>query len=87
MFATINRNPKSYLFAIIGAEHILRLLPKGIHEYAKFVKPSEMSRWLRQSQLQLQGSTGMVYNPFTKVYSLDENDMDVNYLLHAQKPV
>ncbi len=86
-FATINRNPKSYLFAIIGAEHVLRLLPKGTHEYGKFIKPSELHRWLRKCELQLCDSTGMVYNPFTKTYSLDETDMDVNYLLHATRPL
>lgn len=84
-FATINRNPKSYLFAIIGAEHVLKLLPKGTHEYSKFIKPSELHKWMRLNALQLKSSTGMVYNPFTKVYSLDERDLDVNYLLHAQK--
>jgi len=85
-FATINRNPKSYLFAILGAEHILRMLPKGTHDYEKLIKPSELYAWLRQANLQLQNSTGMTYNPLTQQYRLNSNNMDVNYLLHASKP-
>lgn len=80
-FSTINRNPKSYLFAIIGAEYILRLLPKGTHEYSKFIKPSELERDARAAGLKLSHLTGMQYNPLTKVYKLGP-DVDVNYLCH-----
>ena len=84
-FATINRNPKSYLFAVIGAEYLLRLLPKGTHDYQKFIKPSELHRWLREADLLLQNSTGMTYNPLSDKYKLNPRDLDVNYILHAQK--
>lgn len=84
-FATINRNPKAYLFAILGAEHILKLLPKGTHDYEKLIKPSELHYWLRQTGLSLIDSVGMTYNPFTQRYALNPRDMDVNYLLHSQK--
>ena len=83
-FSTINRNPKSYLFAIIGAEYILRLLPRGTHDYAKFIKPSELARLCRQVGLRVVEVIGMTYNPFTKVYALGD-DTDVNYLLHAHR--
>ncbi|MGB5325998.1 MAG: bifunctional 2-polyprenyl-6-hydroxyphenol methylase/3-demethylubiquinol 3-O-methyltransferase UbiG [Pseudomonadales bacterium] len=82
-FATINRNPKAYLFAIIGAEHVLKLLPKGTHEYEKFIRPSELDRWMRAEELHLAHSTGMVYNPLSERYRLDPRDLSVNYLLHA----
>ena len=85
-FATINRNPKSYLFAILGAEHILGLLPKGTHDYEKLIKPSELYRWIRESGLVLNDSTGMTYNPLSKKYKLHPTNLDVNYLLHATKP-
>ncbi len=85
-FATINRNPKSYVFAILGAEHILGLLPKGTHDYAKLIKPSELHRWIRQSNLLLKDSTGMTYNPISNNYKLNPHNLDVNYLLHAIKP-
>ena len=84
-FATINRNPKSYLLAILGAEHILKLLPKGTHDYEKLIKPSELHSWIRQSGLSLQNSTGMTYNPITNRYKLNARDLDVNYILHATK--
>ena len=84
-FSTINRNPKSYLFAIIGAEYVLRLLPKGTHDYEKFIRPSELSQWLRHAQLELQEMTGMTYNPFTKKYRLNSKDVSVNFLMHAKK--
>jgi len=84
-FSTINRNPKSYLFAILGAEYLLKLLPKGTHEFEKFIKPSEMDRWLRQAGLTLVEMTGMVYNPVTKKYRLNPKDVDVNYLIHCRK--
>jgi 2-polyprenyl-6-hydroxyphenyl methylase/3-demethylubiquinone-9 3-methyltransferase len=84
-FSTINRNPKSYAFAIIGAEYLLKLLPKGTHEYSKFIRPSELAQWLRAAGLELQTITGMTYNPLTKHYKLNPNDVSVNYLVHAKK--
>ncbi len=84
-FATINRNPKSYLLAVLGAEYVLKLLPRGTHDYARFLKPSELSAMCRAAGLRVSGVTGMTYNPFTKVYSLGD-DADVNYILHAVKP-
>ncbi len=83
--STINRNPKSFLFAIVGAEYVLGLLPKGTHEWKRFIRPSEMSEYLRQAQLNIQDLTGMTYNPLTRVYRL-ARDVDVNYLMHASKP-
>lgn len=85
-FSTINRNPKAYALAIVGAEYILRLLAKGTHDYDKFIKPSEMAQWIRNSGLTLDDMTGMTYNPLTKRYRLNRNDVDVNYLVHACKP-
>ena len=84
-FSTINRNPKSYALAIIGAEYILKLLPKGTHDYSKFIKPSELAAWIRGAQLQWQEITGMTYNPITKHYKLAANDVAVNYLVHTVK--
>ena len=84
-FSTINRNPKSYLFAIIGAEYLLRLLPRGTHDYDKFIKPSELAAWARDAQLQLNDQTGMGYNPLSKRYFL-ENNVDVNYIAVYDKP-
>jgi 2-polyprenyl-6-hydroxyphenyl methylase/3-demethylubiquinone-9 3-methyltransferase len=83
--STINRNPKSYLFAVIGAEYILNLLPRGTHDYAKFLKPSEVTAWLREHSFNLKDITGMTYNPLTNVYRLS-SDVDVNYLVHATNP-
>ncbi len=83
-FSTLNRNPKSYLFAIIGAEYILRLLPKGTHEYAKFIKPSELVRFTRAADLEILGMKGLGYNPITQVYSLND-DVDVNYMIAVRK--
>ena len=85
-FSTINRNPKSYLFAIIGAEYLLRLLPKGTHDYAKFIRPAELARWVRAADLDTLAMTGMVYNPLTQTYRLDTGDVDVNYLVATQRP-
>jgi 2-polyprenyl-6-hydroxyphenyl methylase/3-demethylubiquinone-9 3-methyltransferase len=85
-FSTINRNPKSFAFAIVGAEHILKLLPAGTHEYAKFIKPSELAGWLRDAGLVLQGMTGLTYNPITQHYRLNARDVSVNYMVHAVKP-
>ena len=82
-FSTINRNPKAYLFAVLGAEYILNMLPKGTHDYAKFIKPSELSSWVRQSGLDVAGMRGMSYQPLTQHYSLSD-DVSVNYLLHTK---
>jgi 2-polyprenyl-6-hydroxyphenyl methylase/3-demethylubiquinone-9 3-methyltransferase len=84
-FSTLNRNPKAYALAILGAEYILRLLPRGTHDYAKFIRPSELALWLRESGLELQNIVGMTYNPITKNYKLNPNDVSVNYLVHAKK--
>ena len=81
-FSTLNRNPKSYLLAVIGAEYILRLLPRGTHDYAKFLKPSELAQYCRAAGLTLTSIIGMSYNPLTKVYALN-NDTSVNYLMHC----
>ena len=83
-FSTLNRNFKSYLFAVIGAEYVLKLLPRGTHEYAKFLKPSELARFSREAGLDTLELIGMSYNPITKVYSLGR-DTDVNYLVHTQR--
>ncbi|EXI83341.1 MAG: 3-demethylubiquinone-9 3-methyltransferase [Candidatus Accumulibacter appositus] len=83
-FSTINRNPKAYLLAVVGAEYVLRMLPKGTHDYARFIKPSELSRWLRNVGIDPDELRGMTYNPFTKHYALGR-DTDVNYLLHGVK--
>ena len=85
-FSTINRNPKSYVFAIIGAEYILKILPRGTHDYAKFIKPSELARHCRSAGIEVREIIGMTYNPFMKTYSLGSNT-DVNYLVHAVRPV
>lgn len=85
-FSTINRNPKAYLLAVVGAEYILGMLPKGTHDYAKFIKPSEMSRWAKECGLEPQQLIGMHYNPLMRTYRLGGNS-DVNYLLRAIKGV
>ena len=84
-FSTINRNPKSYLFAIVGAEYVLNLLPKGTHEYAKFITPSELDNWIRAANLDNQDLIGMSYNPFNGKYWLGK-DVSVNYMMHARRP-
>jgi len=84
-FSTINRNPKSYLFAIVGAEYVLNLLPKGTHQWSKFIKPSELAGHIREAGLVVKELIGMTYNPFTKHYKLGK-DVDVNYMIYAQKP-
>jgi 2-polyprenyl-6-hydroxyphenyl methylase / 3-demethylubiquinone-9 3-methyltransferase len=86
-FSTLNRNPKSFLFAIIGAEYVLNLLPKGTHDFNKFIKPAELARAARNSGLVQQATKGMLYNPLTKVYKLDDTDLSVNYMMAWQKPV
>jgi len=83
-FSTLNRNPKSYLFAILGAEYLLNMLPKGTHDYEKFIKPSELSRWCRNAGLEVQEITGMSYNPLNKKYSLNQ-DISVNYIIRTTK--
>ena len=83
-FSTISRNPKSYLFAVIGAEYLLNLLPRGTHDYAKFVKPSELARFCREADLNVNEVIGMTYNPFSKIYALSP-DTTVNYLIAARK--
>lgn len=83
-FSTINRNPKAFALAVIGAEYLLRMLPKGTHEYAKFIRPSELEGWARNSGLKLENVTGMTYNPIFQSYKLG-TDVDVNYLMHFTK--
>ncbi len=85
-FSTINRNPKAYAFAILGAEYLLKMLPKGTHEYSKFIRPSELGNWIRGAGLELVDITGMTYNPITGNYKLNPNDVSVNYLIHTRKP-
>ena len=83
-FSTINRNAKAYLFAILGAEYLLNLIPKGTHDFAKFIKPSELASWARDANLNIQKFKGLHYNPLTKNYSLND-DISVNYLVHCQR--
>jgi 2-polyprenyl-6-hydroxyphenyl methylase/3-demethylubiquinone-9 3-methyltransferase len=85
-FSTINRNPKAYLLAVIGVEYVLRMLPKGTHEYAKFIRPSELGQWIREAGLEIDLMTGLTYNPITKKYKLTARDVDVNYMICARKP-
>lgn len=85
-FSTLNRNPKSYLFAVIGAEYILRMLPKGTHDYAKFIKPSELARWAKLGGLEPEELIGMSYNPLTQKYTLG-NDTKINYLMRTIRHV
>ena len=84
VFSTINRNPKAFLLAIVGAEYVLRMLPKGTHEYARFITPSELARHCRAAALDVADLTGMTYNPLTRTYALGR-DVDVNYLLAARR--
>lgn len=85
-FSTINRNPKAFVFAIIGAEYLLRLLPRGTHDYQKFIKPSELLRAARRAGLDLIDSSGLIYNPLTRVYSLARHDVSVNYMVALRRP-
>lgn len=82
-FSTVNRNVKSYAMAIIGAEYIMRLLPKGTHDFKKFIRPAELDQWIRSAQLKTQHISGMTYNPLTGYCALSD-DIDINYLLHAR---
>ena len=85
-FSTLNRNAKSYLFAVIGAEYLLRMLPKGTHDYAKFLTPAELSQFVREAGLQVDGFKGLSYNPLTKIYALNQ-DTDVNYMVACSRPL
>jgi 2-polyprenyl-6-hydroxyphenyl methylase/3-demethylubiquinone-9 3-methyltransferase len=84
-FSTINRNPKSYLFAIVGAEYVMKLLPRGTHDFAKFIKPSELDEWARLAGLELVNLKGISYNPFTSLFNQSQ-DVDVNYMVHYKRP-
>ena len=84
-FSTLNRNPKSYLFAVIGAEYVMNLLPKGTHDYARFLQPAELSNMCRNAQLEVADLIGMTYNPFTRIYALNQ-DVSVNYIMGCRKP-
>ncbi len=84
-FSTLNRNPKSFLFAIVGAEYILNMLPKGTHDYSKFITPAELCSWIRDTELEVKDMIGMHYNPLSKTYKLAPG-VDVNYLVHCQRP-
>ncbi|MFW5426958.1 MAG: bifunctional 2-polyprenyl-6-hydroxyphenol methylase/3-demethylubiquinol 3-O-methyltransferase UbiG [Methylophagaceae bacterium] len=83
-FSTLNRHPKAYLLAVLGAEYIMKMLPKGTHDYKRFIRPSEMAAWCRQAGLNVQDITGMTYNPISKAFKLGD-DVKVNYLMHCQK--
>lgn len=85
VFSTLNRNPKSYAMAILGAEYLLKMLPKGTHTYAQFIRPSELARWVRAAGLELQDLTGLQFHPLTQQCTLGP-DVDVNYLMHVSKP-
>lgn len=84
-FSTINRNPKAYALAVLGAEYLLKLLPRGTHDYKKFIRPSELAKWLREAKLEMVEITGIAYNPITKKFRLDQRDVDVNYLVYARR--
>ncbi|MFD2189940.1 bifunctional 2-polyprenyl-6-hydroxyphenol methylase/3-demethylubiquinol 3-O-methyltransferase UbiG [Pistricoccus aurantiacus] len=84
-FSTINRNPKAYALAIIGAEYVLGLLPRGTHDYRKFIRPAELSRWCRATGLRVREQTGLTYNPLTKHYRLTARDVSVNYMMHCSR--
>ena len=85
-FSTINRNPKAFVFAIVGAEYLLNLLPKGTHDYSKFIKPSELANWIRNAGLTLTHMSGLTYNPISQHYRLHPRDVSVNYMVRATKP-
>ncbi|WP_447553012.1 bifunctional 2-polyprenyl-6-hydroxyphenol methylase/3-demethylubiquinol 3-O-methyltransferase UbiG [Vreelandella sp. EE22] len=84
-FSTINRTPKSYAFAIVGAEYVLNLLPRGTHDYSKFIRPSEMATWARQAGLEVREQTGLTYNPLTRRYKLVAHDVSVNYMMYCRR--
>ncbi len=84
-FSTINRNPKAYALAIVGAEYVMKMLPRGTHDYSKFIKPSELDQWARAAGLELVNIKGVSYNPFTGLFSQSQ-DVDVNYMVHYTRP-
>jgi 2-polyprenyl-6-hydroxyphenyl methylase/3-demethylubiquinone-9 3-methyltransferase len=84
-FSTLNRNPKAYALAILGAEYLLRLLPRGTHDYEKFIRPAELASWCRAAHLEIQEQSGLVYNPLTRRYRLHPTDVSVNYLMHCRR--
>jgi 2-polyprenyl-6-hydroxyphenyl methylase/3-demethylubiquinone-9 3-methyltransferase len=86
-FSTLNRKLKAYLLAIVGAEYLLNMIPKGTHDFSTFIRPSELSRWTRENALELLGLEGVVYNPLTGQFNLSPKDIDVNYLAAFEKPV
>lgn len=83
-FSTLNRHPKAYLLAVFGAEYVMNMLPKGTHDYKRFIRPSELAGWCRQAGLQVKNISGMSYNPLSREFSLG-NDVKVNYLMHCRK--
>ena len=85
-FSTLNRNPKAYLFAVVGAEYLLRMLPKGTHDYAKFITPAELSQYVREAGMNVDAFKGLSYNPLTKIYALNQ-DTDVNYMVACSRPL
>lgn len=85
-FSTLNRTPKAYLMAVLGAEYVLRWLPRGTHDYKKFIRPSELAAWSRQAGLQVRDLAGIVYNPLNQSFRIATGDVDVNYIMHLQKP-
>lgn len=84
-FSTINRNPKAYALAIIGAEYLLRMLPRGTHDYAKFIRPAELAGWCREAGIEVREQSGLTYNPLTRHYRLSAHDVSVNYLMHCRR--
>ena len=84
-FSTINRNPKAYALAILGAEYLLQMLPRGTHDYRKFIRPSELAGWCREADLAVREQSGLVYNPVTRRYRLSARDVSVNYLMHCRR--
>lgn len=86
-FSTLNRNPKAYALAILGAEYLLRMLPRGTHDYARFIRPSELAGWCREAGLEVREQSGLVYNPLTRRYRLSRRDVSVNYLMHCRREV
>lgn len=85
-FSTLNRNPKAYLFAVVGAEYLLRMLPRGTHDYAKFITPAELSQFVREAGMNVDAFKGLSYNPLTKIYALNQ-DTDVNYMVACSRPL
>ena len=84
LFSTINRNAKAFAFAIVGAEYVLGLVPRGTHQYEKLIRPAELAGWCRTNRLEVQQMTGLVYNPLTQVYRLHDSDVSVNYFMRTR---